>query len=261
MVWECRQVAEIETPFADGNVSGAVKIGDTVRRSTGPWTSAVHALLRYLASTGFSASPRLIGLDAAGRESLTFLPGQTAPATLDGFLGDSVLIAAASLLRRFHDAVSGFDPPKDARWRFTVGAPTEGTIVCHNDFAPWNVTFVDDEPTGLIDWDFAAPAPPVWDIAYALWRWVPLYPEERYGTPAERACRMRAFCDVYGYESGGNLVDLVLKRQRALYDTLESWGRAGVPGFAEMWRDGHGDMVRRDMAYLKRHRSEFQLTS
>ena len=39
---------ELEQPFEDGNISAVVRVGDTVRRATGPWTSAVHALLRYL---------------------------------------------------------------------------------------------------------------------------------------------------------------------------------------------------------------------
>lgn len=249
-------MVDVETPFADGNVSGAVRVGDTVRRSTGPWTPAVHALLRHLEKAGFGYSPRVLGIDAKGRESLTFLPGETAPATLDGFGSDQVLEAIASLLRRYHDAANGFEPPLDAHWRFTVGAPAAGTIVCHNDVAPWNVTFVDHEPTGLIDWDFAAPAPPVWDIAYALWRWAPLYPGDRYGPPEERARRMRLFCDAYGLERRGGLMDIVAQRQRALYDTLATWGPGGVPGFAELWRDGHGDIIQSDMTYLHHYRSE-----
>lgn len=32
----------------DGNVGGAWRVGETVRRATGPWTPAVHALLEYL---------------------------------------------------------------------------------------------------------------------------------------------------------------------------------------------------------------------
>ena len=59
-----------------GNVGGAVRIGDTVRRSAGPWTAAVHALLTHLATKRFTAAPRPLGFDEQGREVLTFLEGQ-----------------------------------------------------------------------------------------------------------------------------------------------------------------------------------------
>jgi hypothetical protein len=54
-----------------GNVSTVVRIGDTARRTTGPWTPAVHALLRYLEVMGFEGAPRVLGIDEQGREMLT----------------------------------------------------------------------------------------------------------------------------------------------------------------------------------------------
>ena len=36
--------------------------GDLVIRDTGPWTPAVHALLRHLEDVGFPAAPRLVAL-------------------------------------------------------------------------------------------------------------------------------------------------------------------------------------------------------
>jgi hypothetical protein len=43
------------------NASGRpiVRIGETVRRPPGYWTSAVHGLLRHLESIGFEAAPRV----------------------------------------------------------------------------------------------------------------------------------------------------------------------------------------------------------
>ena len=58
----------IEERLAGGNESGAVRVGDTVRRPAGPWTRSVHALLRHLEAVGF---------DEHGREVLTCLPGDT----------------------------------------------------------------------------------------------------------------------------------------------------------------------------------------
>jgi len=52
--------------------------GNVVIRDAGPWTPAVHALLRHLEDVGFAAAPRLVGsgLDSDGREVLTFIDGE-----------------------------------------------------------------------------------------------------------------------------------------------------------------------------------------
>ena len=58
-----------------GNVGGAVRVGGTVHRATGPWTPAVHALLAYLADR-VPHIPRVLGYDDRGREVLSYLPGR-----------------------------------------------------------------------------------------------------------------------------------------------------------------------------------------
>src|SRR5438094_344586 len=70
-----RDVSEPEEPLAGGNLNSAVvRVGDTVRRTSGPWTPAVHALLKHLASVSYPA-PRPKGIDEQGREVLSFVPG------------------------------------------------------------------------------------------------------------------------------------------------------------------------------------------
>ena len=64
-----------EHPLAGGNVGGAVRVGDTVRRASGPWTPAVHALLHHLADR-LPGVPRELGIDERGREVLSYLPGR-----------------------------------------------------------------------------------------------------------------------------------------------------------------------------------------
>ncbi|HKW77884.1 MAG TPA: aminoglycoside phosphotransferase family protein, partial [Candidatus Limnocylindria bacterium] len=58
-----------------GNLQDTVRVGDTVRRRTGPWTPAVHALLRHLEKRGFPA-PRVRGIDERGREILGYIEGE-----------------------------------------------------------------------------------------------------------------------------------------------------------------------------------------
>ena len=66
-------MSSAENPLPGGNMSsGVVRVGDTVRRPTGPWTPAVHALLVHLNAVGFCGAPRPLGFDEQGREVLSY---------------------------------------------------------------------------------------------------------------------------------------------------------------------------------------------
>jgi aminoglycoside phosphotransferase (APT) family kinase protein len=110
-----------------------------------------------------------------------------------------VLVAAAALLRRLHDATAGFRPP-DPRWRLPAREPAE--VVCHNDFAPYNLVFRERALVGVIDFDTASPGPRAWDLAYLAYRLVPLTasrnPEAPATAEAERDRRLRLLCTTYG---------------------------------------------------------------
>lgn len=247
------KTATPEERFADGNMTPVVRVGDIVRRARPAWWPATHALLRHLEAVGFSGSPRLLGVDEQGREILSYVAGSSGAPSLDGIEGDDVLLAVARLTRTYHDAVASFQPPPDAPWPAAVGAPTAGPLICHNDVAPWNTIFRDGAPVALIDWDLVAPAPAAWDVAYALWRYVPLYPDERFGPPDARARRAALFCDAYGLVDRAGLLDTILARQRSAYETVEQWGRAGLPGFAQLYEGGLHKGALNDIAYVERH--------
>lgn len=251
-----------EEPLRGGGMAPVVRVGDTVRRKTGPWTAAVHALLRYLDAVGFDGVPRVLGIDQQGREVLSYIQGDPRighfPTGIDH---DAALVAAARLIHRYHDAVAGFVPPAGSAWRFMVGAPRDG-IVCHNDLGPANTVYTAGQPRAFIDWDFAAPASPVWDLAYAAWRFVGLYSDEdcrRLGFPADpRGPRLRLFCDAYGLQERDSFVDLIRARQQALYDTVRALGEAGDPDFAPIWHQTRGEQWLRTMRYLDSQRAEWQ---
>src|SRR5258706_7500705 len=67
---------EQETLLYGGNVTGAARVGQTVRRVTGCWSTTVHDLLRHLEASGFTGAPRFVGIDEQGREILTFIKGE-----------------------------------------------------------------------------------------------------------------------------------------------------------------------------------------
>ncbi|MGH2503216.1 MAG: phosphotransferase, partial [Ktedonobacterales bacterium] len=163
-----------EIALTGGNVSTVTRIGATVHRSAGPWTPAVHALLRHLEHAGYAHAPRALGMDEQGREIVSYLEGDVFPYPMPGCVWSEVaLLAVARMLRAFHEAQAGFEPPADAQWRFAPGAPTAGLLICHNDIAPYNTVFTREQPIAFIDWDCATPGPALWDVAYALWFYTP----------------------------------------------------------------------------------------
>ncbi len=167
--------AQAEEPLAGGNSTTVVRRGDTVRRTAGPWTPTIQALLRHLRAQGVTGVPEPLGTDEQGREVLSFLPGDVAHYPLPEWVWDeSVLRDAGALLRRVHDASVGFLDARTAApvWQTAPHEPAE--VVCHNDVAPYNMVFRDGTLVGLIDFDTASPGPRIWDLAYLGYRLAPL---------------------------------------------------------------------------------------
>ncbi|MBA2738911.1 MAG: NUDIX domain-containing protein [Nocardioidaceae bacterium] len=180
-------------PLPGGNVGGSVRIGSTVRRPTGAWTPAVHALLAHVRARGLDGVPRVLGFDSRGREVLTFIEGRAFDP--DERVPDVQVRDIGSWLARFHAAVTGFVPPGEAPWRNTVRALGAGEIICHLDVAPYNVVVHEGRLAAVIDWDMAGPGHPVDDLSFSAWNAVPLY---RDVGADESARRLRLLCDAYG---------------------------------------------------------------
>jgi hypothetical protein len=187
-------------PLTGGNTNIVERVGDTVRRTGGPWTPTVHTLLDHLRARGIDWLPRPLGVDDSGRELLTFLPGTVPQYPMpDWVWADDRLVVAGRMLRAFHDASVGFDP--SGPWQMQAHEPPD--VICHNDFAPYNFVFDGDHRlVGVIDCDLASPGPRVWDLAYLAYRLVPLTnPGNHDGLPSalpERARRLALVADAYG---------------------------------------------------------------
>jgi hypothetical protein len=108
-----------------GTFTTLAKVGNTVRRSIGPWTPAVHALLRHLERVGFNGAPRVLDIDAQGREVLTYIPGNVPRGASPDIATDRALLEVGLLLRRYHEAVSGFSLPQGIEW-YGGQIPTQG---------------------------------------------------------------------------------------------------------------------------------------
>jgi Ser/Thr protein kinase RdoA (MazF antagonist) len=138
------------------------------------------------------------------------------------------------MLREYHDATAGF--PLPGPWRLPAHEPAE--VICHNDFAPYNLVFRDGRPAGAIDFDAASPGPRVWDLAYLAYRLVPLTAPENPDVPltpeATRAARLAALCAAYGGPSPADVLATVPPR----LDELAALGR-------------HAEIYRRDAEHLR----------
>jgi hypothetical protein len=249
----------VEERLAGGNLGGAVRSGETVRRAAGAHTATVQALLAWVRERGFPEAPEPLGLDERGREVVGFIAGDVPEYPLPPWaLTDDALVAVAKLLRRLHDATLGFEGDGWRRlegdgWQRVEGLPNGGDVICHNDVAPYNTVYRDGRPVAFIDWDFAAPAPRAWDLAHAAWRFAPLTDG---ADPAHAARRVRLLCDAYGLDERARFVETVAARAQSLHDTIRERAAAGDPDFAAMWDTRHSEQPLRDRAWVLAHAAE-----
>jgi hypothetical protein len=194
-----------------GRTAHAVtRVGDTVRRTPALNDEFARALLLHLERRGFAGAPRFLGVDHGGRRIFSYLPGEV-PGDL-GHFDDRVIMDAARLIRRYHDATVDLFVGK--AW-LEVGLE----VACHNDLSPCNTVFREGEPYSFIDFDAAAPGTRVWDVGYAAWLWLDLgndnYPQ------GEQIRRLNLFVNAYGAPLEIRQVALAALDRQAL---LESEG-------------------------------------
>jgi Ser/Thr protein kinase RdoA (MazF antagonist) len=229
----------MEEELRGGNMGRVVRVGSTVRREAGPWTPTIHALLRHVRERGVDWVPEPLGLDGEGREIVGFLDGEVPNYPLPGWIWEETVLAdAGRRLRQLHDATAGFT--REGRtWRLPAHEPDE--VICHNDFAPYNLVFRDGALVGAIDFDTASPGPRVWDLAYLAYRLVPLTaPGNPDGRPAERG-RLERLCAAYGGLTPADVLAVVPTRLDELADFSEAHGRAS-----------HARLYRTDADHVRR---------
>ena len=194
------------------------RAGDTVLRFGGPWTPTVHRYLDYLAMAGVSWAPRPLGIEG-DRERLSFIAGDVPLYPLpDWVWAESVLIDGATRLRQLHDASIGF-ALDGAVWQSRAKVPAE--VICHNDFAPHNLAFVDGSIVGAIDFDMCSPGPRLWDLAYFATRAVPLTQDTPSNAPGMDQARRRVDLLLRAYGSDATWSDVIRVAIIRLYDLAE----------------------------------------
>ncbi|XKE69121.1 phosphotransferase [Jeotgalibacillus malaysiensis] len=245
-----------ESELTGGNLSKVVRSGNTVRREMKEGSERIHKLLLHLETKGYPYSPQFLGIDEQGREILTFIDGEAGNYPAKTYMwSDENLRRIAVMLRDYHEAVRDFS--FDENWTPLPGTPEKREVICHNDFAIYNLIFRDGKVYGVIDFDVAAPGPVSWDIAYTLYTCVPLSRfylaesgEKIKTDPAEQLRRVNVFLKAYGKEFG-NIVDVVIQRLEALCLLIIKKAEAGDPAFQKMKVEGHIEHYREDILYIR----------
>ena len=244
-----------EEVLTGGNATPVARVGERVHRAAGPWTDSVHALLLHVRGHGVTWVPEPHGRDDEGREVLGFVAGEVPAYPMPEWVwAAQVLQDAARHLREYHDATVDF-PRAGRRWRLPSHEPDE--VVCHNDFAPYNLVFRDGRLAGAIDFDMASPGPRAWDLAYLAHRLVPLSADAVAAAAAPRAARLRLLCAAYGANVAAHAVlDLVPAR----LEQLAAFTAERAAGADESALHEHVAIYRADAAYVRAHRDELLAT-
>ncbi|WP_262851608.1 phosphotransferase [Mumia quercus] len=259
-----------ETPLAGGDVTeGLVRVGETVRRPTGPHSALVADVLRHLEAVGFTGAPRYLGVDAAGRQVLSYVRGEVASRPRPAWMADDDrIVGVARLLRAYDDAVAPLgvppsviaQPEPDGCPARVAGAPE---LIGHLDVTPDNVVFVDGQARALIDFDLARPATRTEEVQNLLLWWAPLVP------PADRPdvvrdvdvfARARLLVDAYGLGATdrARLVEVAENTAARAWFLMRARAERLGGGWARMWDDGVGEAIERRQAWLAEHRDEIR---
>jgi len=254
-----------EIPLLGGDVTeGVVRVGDTVRRPLNPNSVLIHALLRHLEAVGFAGAPRFLGIDAAGREVLSFIEGEVAGRPRPPWIGDEDrMVSVARLVRAYDDAAATFVPPDGVS---PVGGspesadippapPYEPELIGHVDITPENVVFRNRKAFALIDFDLAKPATRADEMFNVMLWWAPLSDPRDVEPPLReldvpRRCRMLA--DAYGMSGTdrARLMEVAIMRTRRSWYLMKQRAERDGGGWQRMWDDGVGDVIKRREAWL-----------
>jgi phosphotransferase family enzyme len=221
----------------------AVLSDGVVRKTVGPWTPAVFALLRHLEDAGFAGAPRIVG-DGYG-----FVPGESPHPHA---WSDDAAAGVGRLLRGLHDATATFTPPPGAVWQpnWLRDLGGDDIVFGHCDTGPWNIVGRPGRAEAFIDWEFAGPVDRLWELAETVWLNAQLVDDdvaEMQGLPdvATRARQARAIVDGYGLPRAarGELVDRLADvaihgaRHEAIAEgvTIDSTEAVAANGYPILW--------------------------
>ena len=242
----CRgKTAVMDEELLQGGVANAgavVRVGPHVLRPSNQHSAVVHRFLSALHDVGFDGVPLPVGIDPDGRERLRFVDGEVPiPPYPLWAQSETTLRSIVDLMVRFHDASQHFDPSA-FEWNTDGADPRGGTVICHNDVCLENVVFRDGRAVALIDFEFAAPGRPLFDLASFARMAIPIddnVSSARLGwrKDLDIGGRLRLVADAFGLSDDErieliDMIELIIERHSTL---VQQRTAAGEPGFVTMW--------------------------
>jgi len=240
------------------NAGAVTRVGPHVLRPVNAHSKTIHRFLAHLRTAGFAGASEPVGIDADGRERLVFIDGDVPVQPFPQWAqSDAALVSIARLVRGLHDAARGFDA-KGATWSseladdMVTSVPSDDLVVCHNDVCLENVVFRGGLAVGLLDFDFAAPGRPTYDLAQMTRMCGPIDDEldaARVGwrPGAVAPSRLRLVADAYGLDGDGRaqLFDALDRSIARGGEFVRRRVEAGEAAFIAMW-ESMGGMARFD---------------
>ncbi|MDP9093669.1 MAG: aminoglycoside phosphotransferase family protein [Actinomycetota bacterium] len=261
------------TTFGSGEaLSNARFTAGGVVRDGGSWSPTVVALLAHFERFGFAGAPRIVGtgIDAEGRETITYLPGGSPHPRA---WSDDAAYRLGEVLRAAHEAARTFNAPFRPLWQpwFGRDLPGDLPVIGHCDVGPWNwVAAADGLPYALLDWEFAGPVDALWEVAHAAWLNAQLHDDdiaEFHSLPDAlgRARQARLILDGYGLSASrrvgmvNRMIELAIHSARAEAVTYsvsasspEAHNTNGYPVlWAVTWRARSASWMLRNRARLE----------
>ena len=189
------------------NAGEVVRSGEFVLRPTNAYSSTIHDFLKALRGTGFQGASLPVEIESDGRERLIYIEGDVpVPPFPPWAQSDKSLASITSLVSSFHEASLKVAIPPGS-WSDEIADPEGGPIICHNDICLENVVFQAGEAVALLDFDFAAPGRPIYDLAAFALMCVPIDDElsaRRHGwVSVDQPTRLRLVADIYGLNRSG----------------------------------------------------------
>ena len=234
-----------------GGREGIFVQDNCVHRPSNPWSPAVHDFLDFMQQTGFTRLPKPVSINE-NEEVLSFVPGQVFDDPLpDFFQSEATITSAARLLRDFHAVGQAYlsHLTGNERWMLpaqNLAGPPE--VMCHGDFAPYNVTIQNQQAWSLIDFDTLQPGSRLWDVTYAVYRWTRLMALDATGFA--QAC---LFLETYGLANAqrAHFTEALVTRLEALCAFMENQAAAGNTAFQQHIKAGHLQKYQTDIALLQ----------
>jgi thiamine kinase-like enzyme len=253
-------------PGGVANAGSVVRQGDFVLRPSNSNSRAIHSFLGQLRLAGFEGASLPVDIQTDGRERLNFIEGDVpVPPFPTWAQTDHALSSIAELLRSFHEASSRV-PVTTAAWSDELADPCGGTMICHNDVCLENVVFRGGGAVALLDFDFAAPGRPLFDVAAFARMCVPIDDDvnaHRLGFgELDRPARLRLVADTYGLDAQGrhSLVELLDQPMESGGSFIQRRVEAGDLNFIRML-DEMGGMERyeRRLRWWRASRETFEM--